>query len=72
MDKKYTIVILLVAILALVFSIFTTDNVLTQKLDLNAKAVDKEIINPYYQVKDNYYISRYGKINIYKWDEIDG
>jgi hypothetical protein len=71
MDKKYTIVILLVAILALVFSIFTTDNVLTQKLDLNAKAVDKEINNPYYQIKDNYYVSRYGKISIDKWDEIN-
>ena len=71
MDKKYTIVILLVAILALVFSVLTTDNVLTRKLELNEKAVDKEIINPYYQVKDNNYISRYGKVNIYKWDELD-
>lgn len=72
MDKKYTIVILLVAILALVFSVFTTDNVLTQKLNLNDKAVDKEINNPYYQIKDDHYISRYGKISIDKWDEIDG
>lgn len=71
MEKRYTIVILLIAILALVFSIFTTDNVLTQKLNLNAKAVDKEINNTYYHVKDNYYISRYGKINIDNWNKAD-
>ncbi len=70
MDKKYTIIILFVAILALVFSVLTTDNVLTRKLDLNEKAVDKEIVNPYYQVKDNYYNSRYGKVNLYKWDKL--
>ena len=71
MEKRYTIVILLIAILALVFSIFTTDNILTQKLNLNAKAVDKEINNAYYHVKDNYYISRYGKINIDNWNKAD-
>ncbi len=71
MERRYTIVILIIAILALAFSIFTTDNVLTQKLNLNAKAVDKELHNTYYRVTDGYYISRHGKISIDNWNKID-
>lgn len=69
MEKKYSIVILFVAVLALVFSVFTTDNALTQKL--NIQNVDKEINNIYYHVKDDYYISRYGKINIGRWESVN-
>lgn len=71
MEKRYVVVIFLVAILSLVFSIFTTDNILTQNININIKNIDKEIDNTYYHIKDNYYISRYGKIDIDDWDMID-
>ena len=69
MERKYSVVIVLVTVIALVFSVLTTDNTLTRKL--NITDIDNEIDNIYYEVKNGLYLSKYGKISIDKWKSVD-
>lgn len=69
MERKYSVVIVLVTVIALVFSVLTTENTLTRKL--NITDIDNEIDNIYYEVKNGFYLSKYGKISIDKWKSVD-
>ena len=69
MEKKYSVIILLITAIILIFSIFTTDNAITQTL--NIANIDIEIDDTYFEVKNDYYISKYGRINIEKWESVN-
>lgn len=69
MERKYSVVIVLITLIALIFSVLTTDNTLTQTLKIADTNNEIDDINFY--IKDGYYISRFGKISIEKWESIN-
>ena len=69
MERKYSVIIVFITVIALVFSVITTDNILSRKL--NIKDIDNEIDNIYFEVKNDYYLSKYGKISIDKWKSVN-
>jgi len=71
MEKKYSVMIALLTVVALFFSVLTTDNSITRKLNINITETDNEIDNIYFEVKNDYYVSKYGKISTEKWKSVD-
>lgn len=69
MEKKYSFLLLFVAIIALIFTIFTTDNLFTEAFNLNDATIVLKKTNV--EIVDGYYISKYIKLAEKTWEEIN-